>query len=180
MRSVRLTGKTEVLKPVPIGENIERGSWLNTRGLRQFKWFHRSLAVGGAFAIVLFILGTIVDIGLFGRSAQPVVNSNDLAADEPPKRSRTPPKIPGPVFRFPTTSLPSLSDEPYAVPTVARRRLVRPRVLRAAYRPRRRPLPQVVVSQFVPTTRVIYVENGLVKSRIEPWLTASYKKPLPN
>ena len=31
------------------------------------------------------------------------------------------------------------------------------------------PRPQFIVSDFTPTTLVIYVENGVVKTRIEPW-----------
>ena len=44
------------------------------------------------------------------------------------------------------------------------------------------PSPQFIVSEFVPTTMFIFVENGEVKSRIEPQLTAGYKRPstLPN
>jgi hypothetical protein len=35
------------------------------------------------------------------------------------------------------------------------------------------------VSEFVPTTLIIYIENGEIKTRIEPQLTAAYKKPAP-
>jgi len=178
--SLRLTGKTEVLKPVPVREIIAKSGWFSTRGLLRFKWFHRSLAVGGAFAILLFIVGTIIDIGLLGRSVEPTAKSNELVPDQP-KRLRTPPKTPGPVLRFPSASLPHMSSAPYLVPAVVRQRPVRHRVVRAVYRPRRQRIPQVVASQFAPTTRVIYVENGLVKTRIEPWLIAArYNKSLPN
>jgi hypothetical protein len=30
---------------------------------------------------------------------------------------------------------------------------------------------QSLVSKFVPTTLVIFIENGLIKSKIEPWLS---------
>jgi hypothetical protein len=42
----------------------------------------------------------------------------------------------------------------------------------------RRPLSQkpLVESNFVPTTLIIYIDKGEVKTRIEPQLTASLKK----
>ena len=52
-------------------------------------------------------------------------------------------------------------------------------MLFAAERPRRRPLirPKFWVSDFVPTTLIIYVDKGEIKTRIEPQLTADYKRP---
>jgi len=35
-----------------------------------------------------------------------------------------------------------------------------------------------MVTRFVPTTLVIYAENGEIKTRIEPRLAAIYNKPL--
>jgi len=35
-----------------------------------------------------------------------------------------------------------------------------------------------MVTGFVPTTLVIYAENGEIKTRIEPQLTSGYKKQL--
>jgi hypothetical protein len=34
------------------------------------------------------------------------------------------------------------------------------------------------MSEFVPTTLVIYIKNGEVKTRIEPQLTATHKKTI--
>jgi hypothetical protein len=63
------------------------------------------------------------------------------------------------------------------------RSTVKPKTRKArelvAYRPRRQlRRPQHVVTSFVPTTLVIYAENGEIKTRIEPQLSAAYKKPL--
>jgi hypothetical protein len=47
--------------------------------------------------------------------------------------------------------------------------------------PRPQPLhSQFWLSEFVPTTLVIYIENDEVKTRIDPWLPAANKKPIPN
>jgi len=35
-----------------------------------------------------------------------------------------------------------------------------------------------MVADFVPTTLIIYPENGEIKTRIEPQLTAVYRKPI--
>ena len=53
------------------------------------------------------------------------------------------------------------------------------RVHRAAYIPRRHtPEPEPrQVTDFFPTTLVIYAEDGEIKTRIEPNLTAAYKIP---
>jgi hypothetical protein len=49
----------------------------------------------------------------------------------------------------------------------------------AANRPRRRPPgPRLIVSDFVPTNLIIYPEDGVIKTRIEPQLVAIHKVPL--
>jgi hypothetical protein len=63
-----------------------------------------------------------------------------------------------------------------------RPRRVHARVFQSVYRPRRfvaLPRPRLIVSNFVPTTLIIYIDNGEIKTRIEPQLTAGYKKPSP-
>jgi hypothetical protein len=64
------------------------------------------------------------------------------------------------------------------MPTVAvRPRAARPRMIHAIYRVRHlQNRRQLAVTKFIPTTLIIYVENGEVRSRIEPQLTAAYKK----
>jgi hypothetical protein len=55
---------------------------------------------------------------------------------------------------------------------VVRRRSARPAIRLTAYRPKvqlRLP-PQPEEPKFVPTTLIIYAENGVINTRIEPWL----------
>ena len=53
----------------------------------------------------------------------------------------------------------------------ARRKRARPRIRVAAYRRKRLPRwrPQPLEQLFLPTTLVIYVENGVIKTRLETW-----------
>ena len=60
-----------------------------------------------------------------------------------------------------------------------RRKLTRPRKRVASYEPRSSMprLAQPLQQLFFPTTLVIYIENGVIKTRIEPWLQTT---PTPN
>lgn len=59
-----------------------------------------------------------------------------------------------------------------------RKRPYRRSIHLAASKPRRqlRRLPQPEQPTFVPTTLVIYAENGVINTRIEPWLQDGDKK----
>jgi len=170
-------------------------------GWSRLSWYHRSLALSGATTLAALVVGTATFIGIYGPPAGSVAKSSDVAtnfqtAGEPDSSTEV-------ADADTDTSLPddatdqdgdksdllSSSDSTstfQALPAVpsrarARAKLIRrskPRVLFAAYRPRPRPLlhrPQLIVSSFVPTTLVIFVENGEVKTRIEPWLSSGYK-----
>jgi len=56
-----------------------------------------------------------------------------------------------------------------------KRRPIRPRVHLAVSKPKPqlRPIPQPEQPKFVPTTLVIYAENGVINTRIEPWIQFS-------
>lgn len=58
----------------------------------------------------------------------------------------------------------------------------RRRPLFAAERPPQRPLfrPKLWISDFVPTTLVIYIDKGQVKTRVEPQFATNYNKPPAN
>jgi hypothetical protein len=62
-------------------------------------------------------------------------------------------------------------------PAARSRRTVFAKRVRQRIRPTavRRPVPesepQVTIAKFSPTTMVIFIENGVIKSRIERWLT---------
>jgi hypothetical protein len=72
----------------------------------------------------------------------------------------------------------SATGEVDFVPMNTRRRSARPRIHLAVSKPRRplRPLPQPEEPKFFPTTLVIYAENGVINTRIEPWIQTSDKK----
>ncbi len=179
-KSLRLTGKTQILKPLARVEDLSMNRLFGANALHRFKWFHRSLAMGGAFAVILFALITLIDFAIYGPRIGPV-EPVDVAINEQPD------------------SLPVFTDEPFtaallqdenslisldelnASPAFTRRRSVRPRAQYVAYRAPRKPEPfrnQLWVSQFVPTTLVIYIENGVIKTRSEPWYPTGLKRPL--
>ena len=183
---LRLSGKIEVLTPLAGWKGLNaRHSTGEPPDTYWLPWFHRSLVFGGAFAVIVFILGTGLYIWIYGPPVDP--SNFDVAVVDPA----------GIETNQPNDEIASLADESTTddllpsenspsgfanldlAPLTARRRYSRSRVYRAAHRPRRRlPQPQLVVSEFVPTRLFIYVEDGEVKSRIEPQLTASYKRPV--
>jgi hypothetical protein len=64
------------------------------------------------------------------------------------------------------------------VRSITRRRPARSSIRVAVNRPRLRARPLAVpeVPKFVPTTLVIYAENGVINTRIEPWSQAGDRK----
>jgi hypothetical protein len=79
----------------------------------------------------------------------------------------------------PSEAAPVTDTIEIAPPAGARRRPARRGVRLSTYRSRRPAhRPQPLEAKFIPTTLVIYAENGEIKTRIEPSLTAVYKKPL--
>ena len=71
MRSVRASGEIEVLKPLVPGEYLAKsepafGGTPVRPAPHRFSSFHRSLAMGGAFAVIAFILATGIHIAVFG------------------------------------------------------------------------------------------------------------------
>jgi hypothetical protein len=187
--SPRRSGNITVLKPLVRWEDFEKAKAAHDRKFRwpvlpQLSFFHRSIAVSGVGAFVAFILAMTV---YFGFSAQPVeqaASTVDLIASRQKKRPVTPPKARNPFDHLAVSQSPAILEEPVVVPAIVfHRRPARPHVVRADYRVRRViQRPQLAMNKFVPTTLIIYVEKGEVKSRIEPQLTASYKKQigLPN
>ena len=183
--SPRLSGEIEVLSPLVSVEEFERAKAARRRtltwaALSQFSFYHRSLAVGGIGAVV--VLGLLMSV-YFGFYAQPIEQAAgklDVIAARQKKRTVTPPKAPNPFDHLGVSSAPADLDEPILEPAIAlRSRQLRPRPVRAVYRVRRvTQRPRLSMTKFVPTTLIIYVDKGEVKSRIEPQLTASYKKPL--
>jgi hypothetical protein len=183
--SLEFSGEIEILKPLATWEDyaISKAA-ANNLAPHRLSWFHRSLAFGGALTVIALILGSGVYLGIFGPPAEVATNHAvepiDMTRDQPPEGLLTPADEPETSDLLPAEDSPSAFFGLKTVPRVARRRSSRPRVHFAAYRrPRRHalPQPQYVVSDFVPTTLIIYVENGVIRTRIEPRVTASYKRP---
>jgi len=179
--------KVRILKPLARSEDLVR-----TKGTRhdlyaaktdRNAWLtQRALSIGGGSLAVLAI--TIL-CGLFFAmpdSAGGILDaSNTGPNDRQLKRSPRPPKEPGTFVPFPVSDDPPMSTEinpaSEVVNEVVKPNRTTPRTIAAVYKPRphsRR--PALVVSKFVPTTLIIYPENGVIKTRIEPQLTAVYKK----
>jgi hypothetical protein len=186
-RFVRPTGEIEVLKPLAGSASfIKSGAasgFLETQRAYRLSGFHRALALGGGLAMAVLMLATGIHFWIFGAPADPV-GLSDLAMqvrpdgvtaaedfltiDDEPAVSDIAPDADPPVGFFET---------PAAVPAVARRSRVRSRVPRAVYRTRRDLYPSPLwVSRFIPTTVVIYIENGEIKTRTEPRPSAAFKK----
>lgn len=108
-----------------------------------------------------------------------VLSAIFIAVDPPAPRSETAAIEPSPEEVAQTDeplSFHSFSEDDLAPVTTVRsnvrRKRTRPRAYVKGYRlrrpPRRRPAP--LVPLFVPTTLVIYIEDGVIKTRTEPWL----------
>jgi len=183
---LRFTGEVEVLKPLARGTGWKRPSNVEvlpaafvSAGPNGLSWFHRSLVAGGAFAVGAFILASAIFIGMYDGAASQseladVPEVTEIAeADAVQLPSEEP--IAADTFTTPNSEL--------RTPRSAIRNRTTPRspfrsrrVLRSAPRTQQPALVTPSVEPFVPTTLIIYIDQGEVKTRIEPQLTASYKK----
>ncbi|MEQ1762262.1 MAG: hypothetical protein ABL984_03850 [Pyrinomonadaceae bacterium] len=180
--SLRPTGEVEVLSPLALDQASAQtpNGLLLQRGAPRISWFHRSLIFGGgaAAAIVIIFLSA-----LFIAVSEP----SDIAAVDGIDNSGYP--LDAEIDDSPAGVLPESTDiftsaisplvfgELRTLRPVVRSRRVLPRVQRAVYIPRRRSPKPAPVTEFVPTTLIIYAENGEIKTRIEPNLTAAFKIP---
>ena len=188
--SLRSRGGVKTLKPLASQVMAIPASTLGNTAVRpnryRFSWFQSALASAGALALMALALGSAVLIGMYDPPPGPEVSIVEEAPDDPSDASIA--LESGEVL---TQTEESASEVLTAQTTPLVEAEVRPmhratkpmpvrRIQFVAYsRPRRqlrRPMP--AVTRFVPTTLVISAENGEVKTRIEPWLTAVYRKPL--
>jgi hypothetical protein len=177
-RSVWLqpTGEVDIVKPLLRPEIRPKTAWFGLKVDRPFQplWFRRFLvagSVGLVFVAMVLVSAIVVSIG--EPAAGPDVATGGQIDD---KQSQ-----PEELFSFdlsvPLTLVPENRE---GVRSRIRRRPARPAIHLSANKPKRqfRPLPQPEEPRFVPTTLVIYAENGVINTRIEPWLQGSDKKPL--
>lgn len=180
-RSVSLlrTGEVEVLKPLIRPEVRAKPVRTVLRAFRrsgpqQPLWFRRFLAIGSAaLVIIALVLVSAILVGINDPGAGP-----DVATSGNPDDMLTQPEE---LFSFDVSS-PStfalVSGGVDLVPSNTRRRPARPGIHLAANKPRRqlRRSLQPEEPKFVPTTLVIYAENGVIYTRIEPWFQAGDNK----
>ena len=190
--SLRFTGEIEVVKPLARWEGPAKVETVAVEKIFQpasqgLSWFHRSLAVGGAFAVIAFMLLSAILIGINENPRETALAPGYETIERQPDENLASAEEPlasdifstdGPILATPDVSSGKDPNRnfPYRIRHASFRRLAKPRIQRAAFRPRRRMQQQPVVADFVPTTLVIYTENGEIKSRIEPQLTAGLKK----
>ncbi|MGH9821250.1 MAG: hypothetical protein ACRD43_13875, partial [Pyrinomonadaceae bacterium] len=175
LKPVRFSGKVELLKPAVPSEIAERALAVIspfvapgplTRTHRP-SGFYRSLGVVGTVAIIALVLASSIFIGTYRSDVEPATTPSNVGLDQQPEGILTSPDEPDLSGPSTPASSPLVSDEPRAVRSVRKRSPVR--VLRAGYRPRRAVRAhKIIVTNFVPTTLVIYPENGEIKTRIEP------------
>ena len=179
---LRPTGEIQVLKPLELESAPTQNALLLRHGAPRISWFHRSLIFGGgSVAAVTLIFLSAVLIGINDQADRAAVDDMDIPSgpsniemvdargtDEPSELNNI----------FVSDAEAIVSGELGTVQSADRSIRVRHRVRRAPHvRPHRVPAIKKVVD-FVPTTLVIYAENGEIKSLIEPNLTAGYKIPV--
>lgn len=166
------TGEVEVLKPLTAAEaRAKRTTFRKFRRpmLYQPVWFRRFLVAGsGALVFMALVLVSAILVSMSDQAAAPDVAINGtlderlMTAEEFDASSPSGFTWIGAVFHSNTRRRPSRSSVQLTA-RVPRREL--------------RPLLQAEEPKFVPTTLVIYAENGVINTRIEPWFPAADKKP---
>lgn len=182
--SLRFTGEVEVLRPLARWEHPVKmvpatsDTLLRPAPPYRLSWFHRSLAVGGGITMAALVLASAMVIGISDPTTGPETAQLSVAEDQnefPIYRTREvePAEVPlaSDIFEIPDSESTNVNQ----VSKASRFRSSWKRhVQRATYRHKAAPVQtHLAVSQFEPTTLVIYVENGVVRSRIERW-TVSY------
>ncbi len=180
--SLRPTGEIEVLSPLAFDQAPAKTATglLLQHGAPRISWFHRSLIFGGAAAAaVLIIFLSAVFIAMSERSDRASVdgvNTPSYPSDDPVDDTLAPVNetAAADIFTSPIES--QVFGELRTIRPVIRTQRSIPQIQRASYVPRRTPR-LAPLPAFVPTTLVIYVENGEIKNRIEPNLSAAFKLP---
>ena len=177
--SLRFRGEVEVLKPLASRERLAEGDNFVRPAPYRPTWFHRALAFSGGLAVVGLIFLSAIFIGSYEPPAEVATGNLSDAITQQPENGPELTEEPLSSDVFTAQSSPPADVEIPPIRSSAKPRTERPSVQLSAYRPRKKSRrPQLVVTRFVPTTLVIYAENGEIKTRVEPRLAAVYKKPL--
>jgi hypothetical protein len=178
--TLRSTGEVEVLKPLAVFDfTAKREAVADDSAPLGLSWFHRSLVAGGAFAIVAIVLASAIFIAMYdGNESTEVSEASEVAGvPEATVASDVPDAATGPSTADISTNAELSDASMIRTPQSALRNQEDSRSAVRTRKPRRQPLrSQYTASDFTPTTLVIYIEKGQIKTRIEPQLTAD-KKP---
>lgn len=185
--SLRFGGEVEVLRPLGRQEDLANpnpdpatGNPFVRPGPNRFSWFQSAVAAAAVLGMMVVMLLSAIFISLTDPSASPDIATADTAInpnDPQYADGSTQPEVRNDSEIFGTQNFPLEWVMIPERPTIAK--VSTARRARKAFRLRRQPRqPRIVVTTFVPTTLIIYPENGEIKSRIEPQLTAVYKGPL--
>jgi hypothetical protein len=167
--SLGRTGEVEVLKPL-MGQEVPPPTMVfRRRSIGQPLWFRRLIAVGsGALAMIGLVLVSAILMGIDDPAAE-----LDIATQMQPEEKVIQAEEP---FNFEILSPSSVATLRGGIDIVrasVKRKVIKPRVQLAQQpRPYIAPL-QAEEPKFVPTTLVIYSDNGVIKTRIEPWIQSS-------
>lgn len=187
------SGKVEVLKPLARWEQPAKApaaALPNAAPVRRTWGFGRTIAFAGLLAVIAIIAASVAVFTNSDRPAEPVASQTEAPPDQPsdanisaakPDNSDTLAAANDPAATedlIASTTAPAPGPD-HIARSLVRRQTSRSRILHAAYiRPRTLRQPRITVTDFVPTTMVIYAEKGEIKTRIEPQLSSAYKKPL--
>lgn len=170
--SLQRTGEIEVLKPLAHPEANVTAFKVHRRS--QPLWFRRFLVVGsGALVFIAMVLVSSILVGL--SDANP---GSDVARSGTPGNPLAQPEEP---YTFDLSS-PSTFDPATDLLEIVRssvRRIPSRPIVHRVYRkprPHLRPVLRAEHPKFVPTTLVIYAKNGVINTRIEPWIQSGDKK----
>ena len=166
---LRSTGEVETVKPL-IREEAPATNAYAFRSVARHQplWFRRLVAVGGGVLVV--IAGVLVSAILIGVN-DPNDGSDAVTQVEIDQSVTQPEELF--TFEIPSpTTFESISAGIDIVRATTKRKVTRARL---NHRPQHylRPLMQIEEPKFVPTTLVIYAEDGVVKTRVEPWIQSS-------
>ena len=168
--SLQSTREVQTLKPLTEPVPVQTNTFtFRPNRRKQPLWFRRFIAVGGGIiVIVAIVLVSAIFVAISDSATEPEVAMNEM-----PDPGLMPAGAP---FGFDSFSLPELAtpdnDDAYVTRSHGERKPAR-RSNRVAHNKRRLMPPQPMqfpTPRFVPTTLVIYAENGEIKSRVEPWL----------